>query len=53
MKNKNNNVTPEITVPKGYDIFDLIDTDDEGYDFGAPILVQEVKIKFERNDSDK
>lgn len=53
MKSKKNNVVPEITVPEGYDIFDLIDTDDEGYDFGAPILVQEVKIKFERNDSDK
>ena len=25
--------TPEIVVPKGYDLTDLIDTDDSGYGF--------------------
>lgn len=50
---KKDKIISEITIPKGYDVLDLIDTDDEGYDFGAPILVQEVKIRFERNDSDK
>ena len=53
MKNKKDKVTPEITVPKGYELFDLIDTDDEGYEFGEPILVQEVKIRFEGNDRKK
>ena len=48
MKQKKVNETPEIVVPKGYDLFDLIDTDDKGYDFGKPILIEEVKLKFER-----
>jgi len=44
--------TPEIVVPKGYDLFDLIDTDDKGYDFGKPILIEEVKIRFEREQTE-
>lgn len=48
MKGKKESSTPEITVPKGYDVFDLIDTDDGGFDFGAPILKEEVKVRFER-----
>ncbi len=51
MKHKNKD-TPEIVVPKGYDLFDLIDTDDKGYDFGKPILIEEVKIQFEREQSE-
>ncbi len=51
MKHKNKD-TPEIVVPKGYDLFDLIDTDDKGYDFGKPILIEEVKIRFEREQSE-
>lgn len=47
MKRKKDDV-PEIVVPKGYDLLDLIDTDDVGYEFGAPILKEEVKIRFER-----
>lgn len=42
--------TPEIVVPKGYDLFDLIDTDADGYDFGEPIMKEEVNVKFERDD---
>lgn len=41
--------TPEITVPKGYDLLDLIDTDSDGYEFGEPIMIEEVKVKFERD----
>ncbi len=51
MKQKKGNDTPEIVVPKGYDLFNLIDTDDKGYDFGEPILTEEVKVRFERNDA--
>ena len=49
MKRKQNE-TPEIVVPKGYELFDLIDTDNEGYDLGEPILTEEVKIRFEREE---
>ncbi len=52
MKKKKEQGTPEIVVPKGYDLFDLIDTDDKGYDFGKPILIEEVKIRFEREQSE-
>ncbi len=47
MKHKNKD-TPEIVVPKGYDLLDLIDTDDKGYEFGEPIMIEEVKVRFER-----
>ncbi len=52
MKKKKEQGIPEIVVPKGYDLFDLIDTDDKGYDFGKPILIEEVKIRFEREQSE-
>ena len=48
MKQKKVNETPEIVVPKGYDLFDLIDTYNKDYDFGKAILIEEVKLKFER-----
>ena len=47
MKHKQNEI-PEIVVPKGYDLLDLIDTDDKGYEFGEPIIIEEVKVRFER-----
>lgn len=49
MKKKNKD-DHEIVVPKGYNLLDLIDTDDKGYDFGKPIIIEEVKIKFEREE---
>lgn len=49
MKRKRKNDVPEINVPKGYDLLDLIDTDDDGYEFGAPIMLEEVKVRFERD----
>lgn len=48
MKKKVQREVFEIVVPKGYDLLDLIDTDDKGYDFGEPIMHEEVNIKFER-----
>jgi len=48
LKKKNRDM-PVITVPKGYDLLDLIDTDDKGYDFGKPIMQEEVELRFERD----
>lgn len=40
--------TPEIIVPKGYELTDLIDTDDSGYGFeDEAIYTEEVKVKCE------
>lgn len=52
MKNKNKD-TPEIVVPKGYDLLDLIDTDADGYEFGEPIIIEEVKLRFERENGEE
>lgn len=45
MKKKTEEV-PEIVIPKGYDIDDVLDMSD---DFGdeQPIYTEEVKIRFE------
>ena len=41
---------PEIVVPKGYELDDLIDTDDSGYGFKKEaIYTGEVKVKVERD----
>lgn len=53
MKKKKQTDIPVITVPKANDLFDVIDTDDKGYDFGEPILLQEVRIEFERENDTK
>lgn len=49
LRKKKDRTVPEITVPKGYDLLDLIDTDDKGYDFGDAVMIEEVKVNFERN----
>ncbi len=38
---------PLITISKGYEIDEVLDTDDEGYDHGKPILKQGVDVNFE------
>lgn len=45
MKNKTD-IVPEIIIPKGYAIDEILDMSD---DFGdeEPILQEEVKVKFE------
>ena len=48
-------ITGEIFRANGPDEpvnVDLIDTDDKGYDFGKPILIEEVKLKFEREQTE-
>lgn len=37
----------EIFIPKGYDIEDILDVEEEGFDFGEPILCEEVQLVFE------
>ena len=41
--------TPEIFVPEGYDLNDIIDTDGDGYFDEAPIYTEEVTVKYGRN----
>lgn len=52
MKKEKVNETPEIVVAKGYDLSELMDTDDKGYEFGKPILIEEVKLRFEREQTE-
>ena len=44
---KKNNIIPEIVIPKGYEIDEILDMSD---DFGdeKPNLTEEVKIRVER-----
>ena len=44
---------PELIVPKGYELEDLYDLDDTGYEHGEPIYSEEVRVTFERNDSNR
>ena len=48
MKKKSIRDTPVIVIPKGYEIDDLMDFDDEGYENGEPEMVEEVKVVFEQ-----
>ena len=42
--------TPEIIVPKGYELTEVIDTDDAGYGFEQEgFYREEVKVKYERD----
>lgn len=43
---KKNNYVPEIVIPKGYEIDEILDMDEDGGD-EQPILTEEVKIRFE------
>lgn len=47
MKKKNIRDTPVIVIPKGYEIDDLMDFDDEGYKNGEPVRCEEVEVVFE------
>lgn len=53
MKKKNIRDTPVIVIPKGYDVEDLLDTDDNGFQHEEPILVEEVIIRYERSNDKK
>ena len=47
MKKKKHTV-PEIVIPSGYDIEDILDTDDSEFTDEQPIFTEEVKLRFER-----
>lgn len=47
MKKKRLRDTPVIVIPKGYAIDEIMDLEDEGYENGDPVLVEEVKVVFE------
>lgn len=46
MKKKSNTV-PEIVIPKGYEMDEILDTDENDFGEEKPILTEEVIIKFE------
>ncbi len=48
MKNKKERAVPEIVIPKGYEIDEILDTDEDDFGDEQPILTEEVKIRFER-----
>ena len=48
MKKNNIRDTPVIVIPTGDTIDDLMDFDDEGYENGEPVMVEEVKVVFEQ-----
>lgn len=45
MKNKQKNKIPEIVIPKGYELDELLDMDEEEEE---SIYMEEVRIRFER-----
>lgn len=45
---KKEKLVSEIIVPIGYELEELMDTDDSGYDFEDAILYEEVRITYER-----
>ncbi|MDE7464647.1 MAG: hypothetical protein K2M48_06415 [Clostridiales bacterium] len=44
---KKSSVVPEIVIPKGYDIDEIVDTDEDDFGEEQPILTEEVKVRFE------
>lgn len=38
---------PEITIPKGYEMEEMMDTDSDGYGFEEPNEYEEVVLKIE------
>lgn len=46
--NRKNKAAPEIVIPKGCEIDEILDTDEDDFGDEQPILTEEVKIRFER-----
>ena len=46
MRKNNIRDTPVIVIPKGYTVNEMLDFDDEGYENGEPVAVEEVKVFF-------
>lgn len=45
---KKKHETPEIVIPSGYSVEEMLDTDDSDFEDEQPILTEEVKLRFER-----
>lgn len=45
---KKNNIVLEIIIPKGYEIDEILDTDEDDFGEEQPILTEEVKVRFEQ-----
>lgn len=50
MKNKEKGI-PEVVIPAGYRLDEVLDFDDDEFKEEQPIYVEEVKLRFERNDN--
>lgn len=46
MKKQNIRDTPVVVIPKGYTVDEMLDFDDEGYENGEPVMMEEVKVVF-------
>ena len=44
---KDNKAVPEIVIPKGYSIDEMLEMDDDDFFFFLPSGIEEVKIRFE------
>lgn len=47
MEKKSNDV-PEIVIPRGYEIDEILDMEEDDFGDEQPILQEEVKVRFER-----
>ena len=46
IEEKENTKTTEIVILKGYGINDLLDFDDEEYENGEPVALEEVEVTY-------
>ena len=53
MDNKDRWNIPEIYIPKGYELEDMLETDAQGYELGEPMETGEVRVRFEENGAER
>ena len=44
---------PERYVPKGYELEDMLETDEQGYEPGEPMETEEVRVRFEKDEAER
>lgn len=42
-------IIPEIVIPEGYDIDEILDFDDSDFGEERPIYIEEVRLRFEQS----
>ena len=47
MKKESTEIEEEITIPKGYELEEIMDTDDSEFKGEEPIVMGEVRLKYE------